>query len=109
MGVRAEEIALGIVGEMPGILGSIRGSRELVDQAKRAAMSVALNVSEGAERRGKDRNLHFSYAAGSARELRSALRIAEAWGYLRAERLVVVRDLIDQELRVLWRLQNPLR
>ena len=108
MGFRAEEIALGIVKEMPGILALIKGYHDLLDQARRAATRVALNVSEGAERHKKDRELHFSYAAGSARELRSALVIAEAWGYVTAEKLVVVRDLIEQELKVLWRLQHPL-
>ena len=74
---------------------------------RRAATSIALNVSEGAERRGKDRDLHYSYAAGSARELRSALRVCEAWRYVRPGAVARVRDLLEQELKILWRLQHP--
>lgn len=107
MGFEAEGVALEIVGEMAVILRMIRGNRDLVDQMRRAATSIALNVAEGAERRGKDRPLHFSYAAGSARELRAALFVAEKWRYVDAEALRRVRGLIDRELAMLWRLTHP--
>ena len=41
---------------------------KLADQLQRAASSVALNLSEGRRRTGKDRRHHFRIAAGSADE-----------------------------------------
>ena len=59
-----------------------RRDRALGDQAKRAAMSIVLNISEGNRRTGGDRPYHFTVAAGSAAELHDALLIAVAWGYV---------------------------
>ncbi len=58
------------------------GIRDAVvrDQAHRAAVSVALNVAEGAGRVGKTRLQHFSFARGSVVELVAAFEIAEALG-----------------------------
>ncbi len=58
------------------------GIRDAVvrDQAHRAAVSVALNVAEGAGRVGKIRLQHFSIARGSVVELVAAFEIAEALG-----------------------------
>ena len=59
-----------------------RRDRALGDQAKRAAMSVVLNITEGNRRTGGDRPYHFSVAAGSAAELQDALLIGIAWNYI---------------------------
>src|SRR5215813_14662838 len=59
-----------------------RRDRTLGDQAKRAAMSVVLNISEGNRRTGGDRPYHFSVAAGSAAELQDALLIGVALNYV---------------------------
>ncbi len=58
------------------------GIRDAVvrDQAHRAAVSVALNLAEGAGRVGKTRLQHFSFARGSVVELVAAFEIAEALG-----------------------------
>ena len=58
------------------------GIRDAVvrDQAHRAAVSVALNVAEGAGRVGKIRLQHFSIARGSVVELVAAFEVAEALG-----------------------------
>ena len=86
-----------------------RRDRGLEDQARRAAESVALNVSEGNRREGKDRNAHFRIAAGSAAETRTAIKIALAWHYVDTERAARVDDLLDRELAMLWRLTHPRR
>src|SRR5262249_275778 len=59
-----------------------RRDRALGDQAKRAAMSIVLNISEGNRRTGGDRPYHFTVAAGSTAELRDALLIGVAWNYI---------------------------
>ena len=59
-----------------------RRSPSLADQLERAANSVALNLSEGNRRVGKDRIHHFRIAAGSAAEVRAALQVSIAWGHI---------------------------
>ena len=46
------------------------------DQAIRAAGSAALNLSEGNGRRGRERKRYFQVAYASAREAKTAVRIA---------------------------------
>jgi four helix bundle protein len=80
--------------------------RSLADQLRRAASSVPLNVSEGNRRTGKDRIHLWRVAAGSADEVRAALLVAEAWGYLDQDAIAEALDRIDQMLAILWRLTH---
>jgi four helix bundle protein len=48
----------------------------------RAADSVPNHLAEGRKRLGRDRVHCWSVAAGSAEEVRTALRVAVAWGDL---------------------------
>ena len=106
----AKEMAKAIVVEIVPVLAAIRKrDAELWDQAYRAAKSMALNTAEGGKRTGKDRNYHFSIAAGSADELKTALEIAAAFGHVAAGKIQVALGLIDRELAMLWRLRNPKR
>jgi len=67
----------------------LRDSREfsLRDQMQRAAVSVASNIAEGAERGGKDFIRFLSIARGSAAELRTQCYIACKIGVLTSEQL----------------------
>lgn len=57
--------------------------RSLVDQLRRASVSVSANISEGFERRSQKQYLHFlSIAKGSAGEVRSLLAVAHRVGYI---------------------------
>ena len=59
-----------------------RSDRDLADQIRRAASSVALNIGE----------------------VRAALRVAVAWGYLRAEDVSPIDALLDRIAGMLYRL-----
>ena len=46
---------------------------------------------------------HDRIAAGSADEVRTTPRVAEALGYLEAKRTVRATELVDHECAILWR------
>jgi four helix bundle protein len=78
----------------------------LHDQVRSAASSIPLNLAEGSRRSGKDRLHFFRIAAGSAAELRAALRVAIAWGDLREDALADAFDLLDRVRAMLWGLSR---
>ena len=55
---------------------------DLGRQLRRAAASVALNMSEGMGSRGKLRQVRYHTALGSARETLACLEVAQAFGYI---------------------------
>ena len=81
-------------------------NHDLHSQARRAASSVSLNIAEGRRRSGKDRQHFFRIAAGSADELRTALRIAIAWGYVASAEIDPALQRIDRVLAMLWRMTH---
>jgi len=81
MAFDALQIALQLAAALRGSLEAIRRhDRSLADQARRATSSVALNLSEGNRRTGRDRLHCFRIAAGSLDEARTSLDLALAWG-----------------------------
>jgi four helix bundle protein len=90
----------------PALEALARQDRDLENQMRRAAASVVLNIAEGARRSGKDRLHHYRIAAGSAAEVRSALGLAMAWGYLGQASWVEIDQLLDRVLAMLWRLTH---
>ena len=58
--------------------------RDLARQLRRAASSIALNVSEGSGSRGGTRRERYLNALGSARETGACLHVARALGYIAA-------------------------
>jgi four helix bundle protein len=76
------------------------------DQLRRAANSVAANVREGNGRKGRDRKHQFSIAYSEAGEIGAHLDSGVSWGYLDEPRLAELRELIDRERAMLWRLSR---
>jgi four helix bundle protein len=76
---KLEGMTIGLIEVLRPVVTKIaREDRSLADQLRRAASSIALNVSESAYARGGNRKALLSVAAGSANESRAALRVARA-------------------------------
>ena len=67
--------------------------RDLARQLRRAASSVALNISEGSGSRAGTRRERYCNALGSARETGACLDVAQALGYLEAVDAVLLDGL----------------
>jgi len=105
MSFHALDVALELVSSLRQPVGAL-ATRDpsLADQLRRAATSVPLNVGEGRRRVGRDRLHHWRIAAGSAEEVRTALRVALAWGHVDPAEVEPALDLCDRVLAMLWRL-----
>ena len=102
------DVALDMVRALRPLLVALeRHDRDLARQARRAATSVPLNLAEGNRRKGGNRLQLFRIAAGSADEVRAALQVARAWGYVAEEQTEVALALLDRVLRMLWGLTHP--
>jgi four helix bundle protein len=75
---------------------------DLGRQMRRAAASVALNVSEACGVDGGHRRERFRTALGSAKETRACLEVADALGYVPVDAAIIQR--LDQIAATLYRL-----
>ena len=78
--------------------------RDLGEQLRSALSSVALNIGEGNRSQGGHRIARFSTAAGSNGEVRTALRVAVAWGYVESSDIEAGDALLDRIAAMLYRL-----
>ena len=102
------ERALEMIAEIKPLIETIKQhDRDLANQLRRSASSVALNISEGTHSRGGNKRIRFENAAGSAAETRAALQVATAWGYIPSNSQHSVDQLLDQILAMLFRLTHP--
>ncbi|HTJ47239.1 MAG TPA: four helix bundle protein, partial [Kofleriaceae bacterium] len=76
--------------------------RSLAEQIHRAACSVPSNIDEANGLAGGRRIEHFRYALGSAREVTTQLRLAQAFGYV--DDIASPLALLDRVRAMLWRL-----
>jgi four helix bundle protein len=99
------QVAIDAIRKMrPVVIAIRRCDRELGEQIRRAASSVALNIAEGNRNEGGLRLSRFSTAAGSNAEVRAALQVAVAWGYVEANDVEEVEMLLDRVAAMLHRL-----
>ena len=107
MNVEAFELSLQLIAALRAPLERLQHhDAQLSSQLRRAASSISLNLSEGRRRVGKDRLHLWRIAAGSADEVRAALRVAHAWGFVQQELLTQPLALLDRILAMLWRMTH---
>ncbi len=101
---RAYDLALEALQLLAAPLARIRAAdRSLADQLQRAAASAALNIAEGAHRRGRDRAHFYRMAAGSASESRATLEIAASLAYVDRAEVAAAWRALDGVVAILWR------
>ena len=105
MRFHALELALRIIAILRQVLPSIRKrDPRLATHVRDAGSSIALNLGEGNRRQGRDRAHLWRIASGSAEEVRTALRVAVAWGYLGEKAVAEALARIDSLQAMLWKL-----
>jgi four helix bundle protein len=81
----------------------------LVSQARRAAFSIALNISEGSAKRGSREFRRFlDIAVGSMSELTYCLRLARELGYLNDLEWEKLEEQRETAGKLLWRLYQAI-
>lgn len=78
----------------------------LADQLSRAACSVTLNIAESNYSDPGNRRARLFTAAGSANEVRAALKVAIARAYCSPADVVVAQQLLDRVVAMLWKLTH---
>jgi four helix bundle protein len=97
----AYDVSLELIGQLRTLMPAIkRADRNLADQIGRAATSIALNLSEGRCRSGGDARRLYEVAHGSAAEVRAALAVGVAWGWIDEQARIHV--VLDRLLGLLW-------
>ena len=89
----------------------LRQSRDyaLRDQMQRAAVSIASNIAEGAERGGKDFARFLRFASGSAAELRTQCYIAAKVGLIAPDQMNRLVSELKEISRMLTGLARSLK
>ena len=104
----AYDVSVEIAHALKPLLPAIRKcNSRLGRQVVEAASSIALNVAEGWRRLGRDREYHYTVAAGSAAEVGAAIDFAVALGVLDKDAAAPALGFIDRELAMLHRLTHP--
>lgn len=82
----------------------------LTSQIRRASVSIAANIAEGAGRDSSKEFAHFlSNAQGSASELATELLIAERLKFLKAERYMILNSKLDGIGRMIFGLSRHVK
>ena len=103
-GFDAYQVALTFYKELRAATLGRRG--HVVEQGKRAAESVCLNVAEAHPTTGADRARRFRIAVDEAYECGAALDLLEVRGELRQATLARLRALLDRERAMLFKLSR---
>jgi four helix bundle protein len=83
-----------------------RGNAELVDQFRRAALSIPLNIAEGSGKQGRDAVRFYAIARGSAMECAAVLDAMESLGLVEASALGEERELLERIVSMLTKMRR---
>ena len=101
----AQQLTLDLIRSLRPLVAQLHvQNSDLENQLRRAASSVALNLGEGIRRTGKDKKRAYRIAAAEAQEVKSALEVACAWGYVDDGALAPVRALADRVAKITFAL-----
>jgi len=105
--LKCYELALDVARSVPSTTKSWpRGTSYLIDQLRRAASSIVLNIAEGNGRRLLgERKRFFSIARASATETSAIMDIAEALAYIDYSTYESVQDKLLQIVKILYKLR----
>ncbi len=99
----AYDVSLELIAELRVVMpANKRRDRNLADQIGRAATSVALNLAEGSCRTAGDRRRMYEIAHGFAAEVRAAIAVGIAWGWI--DEPAALLATLDRLMGLLWRL-----
>jgi four helix bundle protein len=102
----AYEVSVELITSLREVVPLIeRSDRDLADQMRRAASSVVLNLAEGQRSAKGNKHKHYAIAHGSANEVKAALQVAYAWGWITEANAPLA--ILDRLLAILWRLTHP--
>ena len=109
MSLKIYVVVLELVRRMAPRLSEVRRhSAALGDKLERALLSVPLNVAEGSQSRGRNRQARYQTAAASAREALACWEPAQAFGWV-GELEPGVAALFHQVIGTLVHLVHPRR
>ena len=101
--LEAQQLTIDLIRELRPVVVALHAQdTSIEDQLRRAVTSVALNLGEGIRRTGRDKKRAYRIAAAEAQEVKAALEVALAWGYLDEAELGPVRALADRVARITY-------
>ena len=107
MRFRTLELSLRCITLLRRLLPTVRKQDpKLAGHLRDAGSSIALNLAEGNRRQGRDQIHLWNVASGSAEEVRTALRVAIAWGYLQEKSTAEALAALDRLQAMLWKLTH---
>jgi len=105
MALQVAEYSFQVIEQLRPLMQRVRQrDRSLADQLVRAATSVALNIAEADHSDPGNQRARFFTAAGSGNVTLAALRVAVAWGYVRAAETESASALLGRIIAMLWKL-----
>lgn len=97
------DLTLQMLRELKPLIEQVRRhSPSLADQMERSGQGTLLNQAESRSSRGKNEAAKLQLALTECREVRAALQLSVAWGYLGEAASASVDDKLDQIAAILW-------